>query len=409
MSTKPSGAAVPAVATDPCVHCGFCLPTCASYRVLGTEMDSPRGRIHALKAIAAGELSLDPTVASHFDSCLGCFACVTACPSGVRYDQLIDATRPQLNAPELRSPAERVFRKLLFSLLPYPKRLRAVLTPLRAYVGTPLQGLTRKLGLARALGPQLEAMERLLPPLAPEGFADRFPVVVPAQGERRARVGLLLGCVQRVFDPEVNAAAVRVLAANGIDPRPQGGDVEWQAFPPDTLSQVVADGRVDIAAGDPAKISTPVGWGNHRLEIKSDNASDLPTSINFEVGWSGDASAETPDLLQVTLDKQSYRAGEQMRLQVASRFDGKASIANLPPAGAWALQYGVVLTFNGTTTHIDPNDKVRDALARWEEARGAGASRRNAHARVHASARWRGACCSTPTARLTGLSGSVRM
>ena len=203
--------------TDPCVHCGFCLPTCASYRVLGTEMDSPRGRIHALKAIAAGELTLDATVSSHFDSCLGCFACVTACPSGVRYDQLIETTRPQLNAPELRSPAERALRRLLFSLLPYPRRLRAVLTPLRAYAGTPLQRLSRRLGLTRALGPQLEAMERLLPPLAPEGFADRFPLVVPALGERRARVGLLLGCVQRVFDPGVNAAAVAVLSANGVE------------------------------------------------------------------------------------------------------------------------------------------------------------------------------------------------
>ena len=79
-----------ALATDPCVHCGFCLPSCASYRVLGTEMDSPRGRIHSLKAIEAGELTLDATVASHFDSCLGCFACVTACPAGVRYDQLLE-------------------------------------------------------------------------------------------------------------------------------------------------------------------------------------------------------------------------------------------------------------------------------------------------------------------------------
>ena len=77
---------LPPGTTDPCVHCGFCLPTCASYRVLGTEMDSPRGRIHALKAINAGELELDATVAGHFDSCLGCFACVSACPSGVRYD-----------------------------------------------------------------------------------------------------------------------------------------------------------------------------------------------------------------------------------------------------------------------------------------------------------------------------------
>jgi len=203
--------------TDPCVHCGFCLPTCASYRALGTEMDSPRGRIHALKAIDAGEQQLDAITASHFDSCLGCFACVTACPSGVRYDELLEATRPKLNAPELRSPAQRAFRRLLFALLPYPHRLRKALTPLRTYAGGGLQGLARRSGLTRLLGPQLQALEQLLPPLSSEGFADRWPVVVPAQGTRRARVGLVLGCVQRVFDPGVNAAAIRVLSANGIE------------------------------------------------------------------------------------------------------------------------------------------------------------------------------------------------
>jgi len=212
-----STAAAAANATDPCVHCGFCLPTCASYRVLGTEMDSPRGRIHALKAIEAGELELDATTASHFDSCLGCFACVSACPSGVRYDELIEATRPKLNAPELRSPAQRAFRKLLFALLPYPQRLRAALTPLRAYAGTPLQRLARWSGLTRLLGPQLEAMEQLLPPLQPKAFRDGLPLVVPAQGERRARVGLVLGCVQRLFDPDVNAATLEVLTANGVE------------------------------------------------------------------------------------------------------------------------------------------------------------------------------------------------
>jgi glycolate oxidase iron-sulfur subunit len=213
----PAAAEAPLGLLDPCVHCGFCLPTCASYRVMGTEMDSPRGRIHALKAIAAGELELDATVAGHFDSCLGCFACVTACPSGVRYDELIEATRPQLNAPELRSPAQRAFRRALFALLPYPQRLRAVLAPLRAYAGTPLQALARRSGLTRLFGPQIEAMERLLPPLAPASFHDGFPVLVPARGERRYRVGLVLGCVQRLFDPAVNAAAIEVLSANGIE------------------------------------------------------------------------------------------------------------------------------------------------------------------------------------------------
>ena len=203
--------------SDPCVHCGFCLPTCASYRVLGTEMDSPRGRIHTLKAIDAGELSLDATVAGHFDSCLGCFACVSACPSGVRYDQLIEATRPRLNNPELRSPWQHTFRQLLLAVLPYPRRLRALLTPLRAYAGTPLQALVRRSGVLKLLGPQLDAMDALLPALAPEGFADRFPTVSPAHGQLRGRVGLVLGCVQRCFDPKVNAATVAVLQANGFE------------------------------------------------------------------------------------------------------------------------------------------------------------------------------------------------
>ncbi|MBM5793424.1 MAG: 4Fe-4S dicluster domain-containing protein, partial [Cyanobacteria bacterium K_DeepCast_0m_m1_088] len=140
---------LPTGSTDPCVHCGFCLPSCASYLALGSEMDSPRGRIHALKAIEAGELTLDSTVAGHFDSCLGCLACVSACPSGVRYDQLIEATRPKLNAPNLRSSEQQLWRRLLFALLPYPKRLRALLRPLRAYAGTPLQALLRGMGLTR--------------------------------------------------------------------------------------------------------------------------------------------------------------------------------------------------------------------------------------------------------------------
>ena len=208
---------LPPGGTDPCVHCGFCLPSCASYLALGSEMDSPRGRIHALKAIEAGALTLDATVAGHFDSCLGCLACVSACPSGVRYDQLIEATRPRLNAPELRSPAQQLWRRLLFGLLPYPTRLRALLQPLRAYAGTPLQGLVRGMGLTKVLGPQLAAMEQLLPPLSTDSFSDRLPQVIPAVGERRYRVGLLLGCVQRVFDPAVNAATAQVLAANGIE------------------------------------------------------------------------------------------------------------------------------------------------------------------------------------------------
>ena len=208
---------LPAGAADPCVHCGFCLPTCASYRVLASEMDSPRGRIHALRAIEAGELELDATVASHFDTCLGCYACVTACPSGVRYDQLIEATRPKLNNAKLRSSWQISFRQLLLQVLPYPRRLRALLQPLRLYAGTPIQTLARRSGLTRLFGPGIEAMEQLLPSLAANAFDDALPTVNPAIAPRRGRVALLLGCVQRCFDPSVNMATVSVLQANGFE------------------------------------------------------------------------------------------------------------------------------------------------------------------------------------------------
>ena len=217
MESKSQLPGLPAGAADPCVHCGFCLPTCASYRVLASEMDSPRGRIHALRAIEAGELELDATVASHFDTCLGCYACVSACPSGVRYDQLIEATRPKLNQLQHRSSWQISFRQLLLQVLPYPRRLRALLQPLRAYAGTPLQALARRSGLTRLFGPEIEAMEQLLPALAPDSFNDVLPVINPATGNRRGRIALLQGCVQRCFDPAVSIATVKVLQANGFE------------------------------------------------------------------------------------------------------------------------------------------------------------------------------------------------
>ena len=220
VTSKPTDnilSSLPAGAADPCVHCGFCLPTCASYRVLGSEMDSPRGRIHILKAIENGELEIDATVTGHFDTCLGCFACVSACPSGVRYDQLIEATRPKLNQTGLRAPCQNLFRQLLLLILPYPQRLRTVLQSLRIYAGSPLQNLIRRYELINLLGPQLKAMEALLPELSPSSFRDEHKVLNPANVPRRGRVGLVLGCVQRCFDPGVNQATLEVLKANGFE------------------------------------------------------------------------------------------------------------------------------------------------------------------------------------------------
>ncbi|HEX5297683.1 MAG TPA: heterodisulfide reductase-related iron-sulfur binding cluster [Streptosporangiaceae bacterium] len=255
------------VAKD-CVHCGFCLPACPTYQLWGEEMDSPRGRIYLVNQILDGA-ELSETARLHFDRCLGCMTCMTACPSGVQYDQLIEAARvwaeqgsgvqpavvskapgtadesvaevrgadaaaaaddgspgpPSLPPAGKRSARERAERAAIFSLFPYPKRLRAMTAPLRVAQRT---GLDRRLARSRLPGrvsPVLGAALRLAPPGATAADARPLPGRVPALGARRAVVGMLTGCVQSVFFPRVNAATARVLAAEGCDviiPREQG-------------------------------------------------------------------------------------------------------------------------------------------------------------------------------------------
>ena len=211
---------------DACVHCGFCLSTCPSYRVIGKETDSPRGRIYLMDGINEGDIPLSTAISQHFDTCLGCLACVTTCPSGVQYDQLIESTRAQVERNHPRSLPERLLRQFIFSTFPYPNRLRILLAPLLAYQKLGLQKLVRSQGwLEKFLPKQLAAMESVLPELTPQAFQDNLPEVIAAQGEKRYRVGMLLGCVQRVFLPEVNNATVRVLTANGCEvvvPKLQG-------------------------------------------------------------------------------------------------------------------------------------------------------------------------------------------
>ncbi|GAA0929036.1 (Fe-S)-binding protein [Nonomuraea longicatena] len=188
-----------------CVHCGFCLPTCPTYVLWGEEMDSPRGRIHLMKQHTEGT-PITPVMAGHFDACLGCMACVTACPSGVRYDLLIEQTRAEVERAVVRDPRERAIRGLVFGLFPYPRRLRLLRPGLRT---------ARRLApfLARA-HPSLGAMAALAPEVP---VRQRLPRLVRARGPRRAVVGMLTGCVQREFFPQVNAATARVLALEGCD------------------------------------------------------------------------------------------------------------------------------------------------------------------------------------------------
>ena len=210
---------------DTCVHCGFCLATCPSYRVIGKEMDSPRGRIYLMDAINKGEATIDETTSQHFDSCLGCLACVSTCPSGVAYDKLIAATRPQVERNQPRTLADRLIRTLIFNLFPYPNRLRTFLPSLWLYQQSGLQKLIRQTGIIKKISPRLAAMESILPKITTSSLYDNLPEIIPAQGEKRYRVGVILGCVQRLFFDSVNEATVRVLTANGCEvviPKTQG-------------------------------------------------------------------------------------------------------------------------------------------------------------------------------------------
>jgi glycolate oxidase iron-sulfur subunit len=187
--------------TSDCVHCGFCLPTCPTYVLWHEEMDSPRGRIHLMDARLDGTIALNATVAEHFDRCLGCMACVSSCPSGVRYDRLIESTRAAVEEEYERPLGDRLLRGLLFRVLPYPSRMRAAL---------PLAPIGRALPMPRRLRPLID--------VAPRWRArDVVPEFTSAKGLSRGRVGLLTGCVQSAVFPDVNAATARVLAADGFD------------------------------------------------------------------------------------------------------------------------------------------------------------------------------------------------
>jgi glycolate oxidase iron-sulfur subunit len=279
-----------------CVHCGFCLPACPTYQLWGEEMDSPRGRIHLVTQVLDGA-ELTPAAVEHFDRCLGCMACVTACPSGVQYDRLIEAARSWIEEPrqdqtaiaaggaadgmagddktgdaltevagadgasaggtggdsaggaagagrdsmpvsgpggatggprgagQRRPLRDRAARSAIFAVFPYPRRLRALSGPLHALQRTGLDRLISRSGLPARVSPVLGAAMNLAPRQDAPVPAGRLPERIPARGSRRAVVGMLTGCVQSVFFPQVNAATARVLAAEGCDviiPRGQG-------------------------------------------------------------------------------------------------------------------------------------------------------------------------------------------
>ncbi|WP_263380065.1 (Fe-S)-binding protein [Granulicella paludicola] len=232
---------------DKCVHCGFCLPACPTYVLWGNEMDSPRGRIWMMRKSTIGEANedehLDHNLRTHIDNCLGCMSCMTACPSGVEYNKLIEDTRAQIEAHTVRPLSERLFRWMLFSTFPHPTRLKLLGLPIALYQRFGIQALARKSGLLNLLPRRLHAMEALLPtvplnpfrklpklipaqtrwsespqdrvphvPLLGSGFAESVPVT-----NTLGRVAMLTGCVQDAYFKHVNEATARVLSAVGYD------------------------------------------------------------------------------------------------------------------------------------------------------------------------------------------------
>jgi glycolate dehydrogenase iron-sulfur subunit len=185
---------------DACTHCGFCLPTCPTYGPLGQmEADSPRGRIWLMQGLADGTMTANASVVEHIDRCLGCMACVTACPSGVRYDLLIEQTRELVEEEYERPAGDWLLRSLVFSVFPHPRRLRVALAM------APLGGV---------IPGRMRTLHDLAPPWR---SGERPPEITPASGKVRGKVGLLTGCVQSVVFGDVNAATARVLAADGFE------------------------------------------------------------------------------------------------------------------------------------------------------------------------------------------------
>lgn len=237
-----------------CVHCGFCLPSCPTYALWHEEMDSPRGRIWLMDGVVNGTMELNDTVVQHFDRCLGCLACVPACPSGVKYDRLIELTRERVEEEYRRPLPDRALRRLLFLTLPHRRRLRLAMRFARFAPG-PL----------RAVAP-------------PWRDAAAPPRVTPAEGERVLRAGLLTGCVQSVVFGGVNVATARVLAAHGVEVvTPYDGCCGALALHSGRRAEghrlaektIAAMGDVDVV------VTNAAGCGSHLKDVGGDRVVDV--------------------------------------------------------------------------------------------------------------------------------------
>ncbi len=201
-----------------CVHCGLCLPVCPTYRLTGRESASPRGRIYLMRAFAEGRVSESPESIAEIDRCLVCRACETVCPSGVQFGEMMELTRDLIEPTGARAGFARRAKRWFFrSILPHPSRLRWIALLLRLYRITGLRGLLRRLGILQLFSERLARRDALLPEIPSLSERVEPPALTAARGERRARVGFLVGCVAHELLPRANRAAIAVLAENGCE------------------------------------------------------------------------------------------------------------------------------------------------------------------------------------------------
>jgi len=207
-----------------CVHCGLCLNACPTYRELGLEMDSPRGRIYQMIQVEKGRLPLGESFVRHIDLCLDCRACETACPSGVEYGKLVEAARGQIEQYYHRPPFPTLLRKLFYyEILPYPGRLQWVGKLLRLYQRSGLEKLVLASRVLKLLPGRLDQVAQLAPHMEKPFFYERLGTTVPSEGKRRYRVALFAGCIANLSFARLNDATVRVLTKNGCEVVIPGG------------------------------------------------------------------------------------------------------------------------------------------------------------------------------------------
>ena len=265
-----------------CVHCGFCLNVCPTYHDLGLETDSPRGRIALMRGLDDGRIEWSPRVQRHFDQCLQCRACETACPSKVPYGRLMEATRAEAFARDKWPRRQRIIWRLIMrGLFPYPRRMRLAGYGLKLYQRTGLQALTRKSGLLKRLAPKLADIDALSPVADQPFYANREAAAVVAAKPIRARAALITGCMMPLAYPETHRATVRVFARNRV-----------AVSAPE--SQVCC-GALHAHGGD---VEAARDLARQNIDAITPQASDLPDAILINAAGCGSHLKEYGHLLR---------------------------------------------------------------------------------------------------------------